>query len=249
MDNSNYHVIIIAAGSSRRLAHLTRDKPKSFLPVGNKKIIEHSLDYLNGRGFKRVTFVVGYLKELFMQTLGNKHKNLDIDYIISDDYQIFDHCWSTFLSKQAWQQEKKPVIFIHADTVYHPKILDKVLAHPFDNVVGVDNTYQVLTGDECVVTGKDGIMTGFKDGIPIENSKEVGELIGINKWSADYMEQFYDFMEDYFTKHGKNHKYEPVLDAFIKEKGLLAHYVESDGLPWVNINYEDDYRKVQGGIL
>jgi len=248
MDNSDYHVIIIAAGSSRRLSKLTKNKPKAFLEIRGKKIIEHTLDFLNERGFRRVTFVIGYLKDIFKETIGEKYKNLSIDYVISEDYASTGHGWSTFLSKNAWEKEKKDVIFIHGDILYDSGLLDKVLASKYKNIMIVDNDYEILTGDERIVMGKNGITKGFKDAASKDDPESIGELIGINKWSKDLMEQMYFYMQEYFNRNGKNHNYEPVLSDFIRDTGVVINYMKSNGLPWVNINYEEDYEKAKNEI-
>ena len=52
--------LILAAGDSKRLRDLTKEVPKSFLKVDNKKLIEHHLDKLSEVGVENVTIVVGY---------------------------------------------------------------------------------------------------------------------------------------------------------------------------------------------
>ena len=49
----DYEVVLLAAGCSRRLEHLTRDVPKAFLPVGERRIIDYALDSVEALGFER----------------------------------------------------------------------------------------------------------------------------------------------------------------------------------------------------
>ena len=67
MNIDSLHIIILAAGYSRRLKKLTKNCPKSVLKINNKRIIEYSLDYLKVRGVRSVTVVVGYMSDLFIQ--------------------------------------------------------------------------------------------------------------------------------------------------------------------------------------
>src|SRR3989344_5647036 len=150
MKNSDYQVIILAAGESKRLKELTPEKPKFFLEINNKKIIEYHFDALSERGFKEATLVVGFKKELVMETFRDKYKNINIDYV-------------------------------------------------------------------------------------------VGELIGINKFSSEFFEKFYDYLKEFVEKNGKGFNYEVILNEFIKKTGMPLHYVTSDGLAWMNINYKEDY--------
>ncbi len=247
--NSDYHVIILAAGCSRRLAEFTKKIPKPFLPIAGKRLIEYSLDYLHERGFCRVTFVVGYLREVFQNTLNSQYKNLKLDYVVSSDYATNGHGWSIFLTKEVWEKEKKPVLLLHGDILYRPEILDKVLLHHTENVMAVDNLYKINTGDEVIVTGNNGLASGFAFGIDCNTAHAAGELIGVNKWSANFMAGFYSFMEKFLTLNGNNFNYEPILDKFLRSGAVKCSYVPCGGIEWININYPEDYRKAQEEIL
>jgi len=243
-DNSDCHVIVIAAGSSRRIDNLTREKPKCFLDINGKSMIDYTLDLLNDRGFKRITFVIGYQKDCWRE-IGDKYKDLSIDYVVSDSYETTGHGFSTYLSREAWETEKKDVLFIHSDIFYDPRLLDQVLDSKQDDVVLVDEGFESLTGDEAVMLGNDGVLTGFRSGARKEDPDSAGEIIGINKWSSELMQEFYSYMEKYFEKNGNNHNYEPVLSYFIRDTGRRINYIESGGLNWMNVNYESDYERAK----
>lgn len=249
-NNADYHVLILAAGSSRRLAHLTQNKPKSFLDINGKRIIEHSLDLLNERGFKKVTFVVGYLRDLFMEGLGNQYKNLSINYVISEHYDTTEHGWSLYLTKDEWKKERKPVLFIDADMIYNPKLLDQVLSHNKENVSMVDNVgYKSKENEEELVFGEGGVITSFKRAIGKKEyeleSEVIGEFVGINKFSSEFMGRLYDYMDGFFAKNGPKYKYERIFHNFISDTKAKINYINSEGLEWVNINAEGDYKKAK----
>jgi len=239
MKPKDYHVIIIAAGKSRRLKALTKNKPKSLLEINGKRVIEYTLDYLNDRNFKRATMVVGFKRDLFIKVFGKKYRSLSIDYVISKEYATTGHGWSVYLTHNTWN--KKPVILIHADIFYDSKILDLVIKSKYRDVISVDNHYRIQTNDECVVRGENNRITGIKFNSKNERSKIVGELIGINKWSTPFMSKFRKFMQDYFKEHGKNVYYEDIINAYVKQKNALLHYVQTGELKWININYPKDY--------
>src|SRR3989344_6940941 len=107
--NSDYHVLMIAGGKGKRLEGNLEGIPKSFLEIRGKKIIDYHLDILNERGFNKLTIAVGYLKEFFMSTIGNKYKNLSIEYAVVDNYAVTGHGWGLFLTRPSWNREKRPV--------------------------------------------------------------------------------------------------------------------------------------------
>jgi N-acetyl-alpha-D-muramate 1-phosphate uridylyltransferase len=54
-------VAIIAGGLATRLGELTRDLPKSLIPVGGKPFIEHQLKFLKEAGISDIVLCVGHM--------------------------------------------------------------------------------------------------------------------------------------------------------------------------------------------
>ena len=240
-DNAGYQIIMPAAGSSRRMSHMTEDRPKALLELEGKTIIEHSLEILDSRGFRRVTFVVGYMRELFMHTLGARFKNISVEYIVSQDYATTEHGWSLYLTKNSWKTTKSPVVFMDADNIYDPLMLDKVMTTSLENVVLVDSLFKTGAREEELVLGRDGIITGLKRGLAQDHEDYVGAFVGINKFSSAFMGTLYTYMDNFFEKNGPKFKYERVFDSMINTTGTKLNYVDIGGLAWVNINHEEDY--------
>ena len=244
MKNADYQVVILAAGNSRRMNELTEDKPKSFLEIRGRKVIDYHLDILDRRGFRNVTIVVGYLREFFTETIGNSYKNLTLDYVVSEDYATTNHSWSLFLTRERWLGDKKPIVLIHADVFYDSRILDKVMESGYSNTTSVDNLYTVRTGDECIVRGQDDLVTSIEFDSRRERSRVIGEYMGISKWSSEFLQSFYAFLSDFFVQHGLRFNYEVSLNEFIQANGAL-YYVTIDDLAWININYREDYEDAE----
>lgn len=242
MSAKNVQVVILAAGCSRRLAPLTQKEPKSFLRVGGKRLIDYHLENLDRAGFSDVCLVVGYRAPLVQKTLGNRFGNLRLHYVASPDYATTGHGYSWYLTRPLWEESKRPLYLVHADVFVDPQLLERLIAVPEENVITVDNHYTIHTQDEILVHGQNGIITGMTRVGTRDERDVVGELIGYSKFSPEFMEKFYTYMETFLQKQGAQFNYEPVLDLFIQETGIKIHYLTSDGLKWMNINYEADLR-------
>ena len=250
MKNKDFLVIILAAGDSKRMKQLTRDLPKSFLKIRDKKLIEYHLDTLNSFGYKDIVMVVGYCKELFKKSIGANYKNLSITYVESDVYSTTGHSWSLYITKPIWERKKRPVLLVHADLFYDPNILKLLTSSSFKNLIPVDHNYKVQTGDECIVTGQNGrianITFNLSDGY---NHDIAGEFIGINKWSKEFMGEFYAHLESYIEEKGNKFSYEIVLNNFINTTKNVLNYIEVGKLSWININYKEDYLKAKDELF
>jgi UDP-N-acetylglucosamine diphosphorylase / glucose-1-phosphate thymidylyltransferase / UDP-N-acetylgalactosamine diphosphorylase / glucosamine-1-phosphate N-acetyltransferase / galactosamine-1-phosphate N-acetyltransferase len=67
---SDLKAIVLAAGKGERLWPLTETRPKPLLPVGNKPILERTLEALVQTGIREVVLVVNYKAEMVQKRLG-----------------------------------------------------------------------------------------------------------------------------------------------------------------------------------
>ena len=78
-------VIIMAGGKGQRLMPLTENTPKPMLPVGDKPILEHTIDHLAKYGMKNMYISVNYLADSIMDYFGDgSDRGLSIHYIHED---------------------------------------------------------------------------------------------------------------------------------------------------------------------
>lgn len=79
-------VVIMAGGQGLRLGSLTESIPKPLLTLGNKRIIEYSLDGLVKYGVTRFFITVRYLAEHIIEYLGDgQSRGVKIQYIQEDN--------------------------------------------------------------------------------------------------------------------------------------------------------------------
>ena len=239
--NAQHHVIILAAGRSLRLERLTRDRPKSLLLVEGQPILGHALSFLSRRGFTRLTLVVGYLREQFMETFGDNYQGIAIDYVTNEHFADSEHGYSLFCAKSSWNNGRQPVLFMDADNLFDPAMLDGVMECGFEDVMLVDETLETSDRDEEMVRGQNGIVSGLYRGRTEDHPDCIGGFVGINRFSAEFMGDLFDYMTPFFAERGLMFKYERVFDAFIKDRGWRVNYLETTGLPWINVNHESDY--------
>lgn len=238
---SDHQVIILAAGRSLRLKRLTTDRPKSLLPVEGKPILGHGLGALSRRGFRQLTLVVGFLQDQFRQTFGERFEGIDIEYVVNEKYASSEHGFSLYCARHCWSRERRPVVFMDADNLFDPAMVDRVMGSGLENVMLVDDGLDTSRRDEELVLGRDGVVTGLRRGRVDGFEDCAGGFVGINRFSAEFMGTLFEYMDDFFAERGPMYKYERVFDAFIRERGRKVHYVETKGLPWINVNEESDY--------
>jgi choline kinase len=249
LDYSEYHVLIPAAGKSSRMAHLTRDKPKAFLEIFGKSIIEYNLDILNDLGFRKVTFVTGYNGHLFKEFFENKYKGIEIDYIHSDNWHKTEHGFSLFLTRKSWIKNKCKVILIDSDSFFDKSILKNLLFSEKENLIMVDSNPSKKNTKEELIFGRGGNVEGFRRGIYSSSNNSVGEFVGICKFSKEFMEQTYAYMEELFSKGDFSFKYEKIFDDLLNLKNIKLNYLDVKNNFWINMNSEEEYLLAKKWVL
>lgn len=238
------HLLMPAAGSSRRLGRLPESIPKSLLRVGPRAIVEHSLEVLAVRGVERVTLAAGYRKEVLMDRLDARYGPIGIDYVDSPDYASPEHGWSLHLTRAAWEARGGgPVLFMDADNLYDPAILDAVSMCGGPDVIAVDSAFDGGAREEVIVTGRGGRVSRLLRGSTDEHPEYAGGFVGVNRLPGGFMRALYDYMEGFFEAHGRSHKYERIIDRFLHDTGTALRYVDCTPREWVNVNHLTDLPK------
>ena len=80
MDKKEMKAVILAGGFGTRLRPHTLFIPKSMLPLGDKPVIEHIIEWLKSQGITEIVISVGYLRKIIENYF---HNGRDFDVNIS----------------------------------------------------------------------------------------------------------------------------------------------------------------------
>ena len=117
--------VLLVAGKSTRTYPLTIKKPKPFLKIANKTIIEHNLEQLQDL-VNEVILVVGFKKEMIKEKIGNKFGKLKIKYVEQKTQKGTGHA---ILSVKSYIKNKFMVL--NGDDLYSKKDLKNCLKHEY----------------------------------------------------------------------------------------------------------------------
>jgi len=65
MSNVKIDAVILAAGVGLRINNISKDKPKGFIEINGKSLIQRSIKLLKKSGINNIYIVTGYKKEFF----------------------------------------------------------------------------------------------------------------------------------------------------------------------------------------
>ena len=204
--------IILAAGTASRLRPLTLHTPKCLLKVGERTLLQRSMDAIIRAGVREFVIVTGYLHEkienFVQETYGN---SISVCFIHNKDYETTNNIYSLWLARP--EAEGEEVLLLDSDLLYDPQIITELLDCPDDNVLALIR--HDLGPEEMKVVG-DG--NGRIEAIckTCDPQTAAGESLGIEKMGKTYVSALKAELKDMMTDEGlRNVFYEKAFEQLI----------------------------------
>jgi choline kinase len=174
--NQPVKAIVLAAGPGRRLGPLTRDLPKTLLPLGDGgTILDLVLANLAEAGIEDVVVVTGFAAgrvEELLPGLERRH-GLRLRSLLNERAEDWNNAHSLWLAREAFADG---ALLVNGDTVHPPSVEDALLAARSEGVVlAVDRAR--APGDEAMKVALDGDGRLRRIGKKLDEAD--GEYIGV----------------------------------------------------------------------
>ena len=217
-------VIIIAAGSSTRLAKETLDISKGLLKINDKSIIQIQLDLFKKNQLSSITIITGPNKEKF--------NFQNVNYIQDNEFQHHDVLGSLMVCNSIMDDE---ILTTYSDIIFNEKILCSMLDFKGDIGIAVDLNWEknyvnrtqhpkseadnVLMENNKILK----IQKNIKDSKPTQN---IGEFIGLMKLSKKGAKIFVEKFNRLIESHkGKFHDSPSLKNAYLTD--MLQELIDS----------------------
>lgn len=231
--------VILAAGRGVRLRPLTYKVPKGLIEVDGKILLERSLGNLSKYGIKKAIIVTGYLGNMIKDKLGTDYNGVEINYVENKEYANTGSMYSFSKAKDFINDD---VILLESDLLYNSEAIRIIMESKLNDFILVAPCSG--SGDEvfiCTDNNKRVVYLGKK----IQNKEEViGELVGISKFSKEFLKKLFERAEEDYKKGKNNYHYEEVVFATSKEnKDCPVYAVLIEDLAWVEIDTIKDLKR------
>lgn len=237
--------VILAAGSGTRLRPFTENLPKGLIRIGEKTLLEYSLDGLKQKGIDEVIIVVGFKAELIQEKFSNNYHGLRITYIFNHEYDKTGSMYS--LSKAKDAVKGRDILLLESDLLFDPKAVQIALTCQFKDLILVSDISN--SGDEvyiCVDNNHRLTDLGKNRTDEIKKSA-LGEQMGISKFSKEFLDSLFKKAEDEYLQKIYTSDYEECVFA-VSQSGYPVYAVLCDGLPWIEIDRKEDLERAEKHI-
>ena len=220
--------VILAAGLGSRLADRTKEKPKGFIEVEGKSLIERSISSLLEAGIQRIIVGTGYLHEHF----DSLQKKYPIESLRNPDYRVTGSMYTLYVLRHLING---PFLLLESDLLYENQAINYLVEDPLENVIlasGATNS-----GDEVFIQAspQNSLQQMSKDRSLLKHIS--GELVGITKLSVTALKAMCSFAEEEYVKGNRAMHYEDALVGIANDHQVNVKVV--DDLIWCEIDDEN----------
>ena len=230
--------IVLAAGRGGRLRGVTGALPKCLARVGSCSLLERQVASLRACGIDKVTVVAGYRASDVRRLCGP-----GIDMVYNTRFASTNSLYSLWLARDLLADG---FVVLNSDVLFAERLLEDLLTARYDDALLIAargaNEY---SDEEMKVQIRAGRIAAIaKDLDPADVD---GENIGVGKFGPSGATVLVEEMSRLVADGGARQWLPAAFDAFCRRRPLWA--VESRGLPWIEIDFPEDYWRACGEIL
>jgi choline kinase len=176
--------VILAAGMAKRLRPLTDTKPKCLLKVGERTLLERTVDAMRQAGITEFLVVTGYREEMIREFLEGYAKIHAVNFTFLDntDYEHNNNIYSLWMACQ--KVRGCDFLLMDSDILCDPAAVVHIAQEP--TAALAVNRHELGEEEMKVVVDSDNRITEISKTCRPEDA--MGESVGIEKITADYSE-------------------------------------------------------------
>lgn len=185
--------VILAAGMGRRLGEYGLSRPKGFIQLGDRPIIEESICRLRRAGIERVVIVTGHCSEHY-EALARRLGSW-VTTVHNPHYAVSGSMYSLSLVREVVDGR---FLILESDIIYEQRALTQIQACHHESVLLLSGPTKA--GDEVFVEASENRLVSMSK-IPEKLSRPpLGELVGISRVSKDVFHAMLQYADAEFQR-------------------------------------------------
>ena len=196
--------VILAAGMAKRLRPLTDECPKCLLKVGQRTLLQRTVDAVVEAGINELVVVTGYRNSMIEDFLKTNYPSLTIHFIDNPDYAHNNNIFSLWLTRP--YTEGKDFLLLDSDILFDPAIIPAVIEK--NGSVLALNRHELGEEEIKVIVDDEGCVNEISKVCSIQEA--IGESVGIEKITADYSKSLFLELQNMIVVEG-------LIDVFYEK--------------------------------
>ena len=231
--------VILAAGMAKRLRPLTDERPKCLLKVGERTLLQRTVDAMTAAGIQELVVVTGYRGEMIRQFLTDHYPALTIHFIDNTDYEHNNNIFSLWMTRN--YTEGRDFLLMDSDILCDPEAVRRM--------VNQTGTALALNRHACgeeeikIIVDGEGRVTELSKTCSISDA--IGESVGIERIAADYSEALFRELVQMIEQEGLiDIFYERAFERLIPQ-GYHFRVVDTTDLFSIELDTVEDFERAK----
>ena len=188
--------VILAAGMAKRLRPLTDACPKCLLKIGERTLLQRTVDAMIAAGIQEFVVVTGYRAEMIRDFLTKQYPSLNIHFIHNGDYEHNNNIFSLWMTRP--YTDGKEFLLSDSDILFDPQLIRAVLAEE-GNALAL-NRHECGEEEIKVIVDSENRIMELSKTCSIEQA--IGESVGFEKMTASYSTALFKELEQMIEREG-----------------------------------------------
>jgi choline kinase len=231
------NAIILAAGKGTRLDGAAV-KPKCLVEIGGSTLLHRQIETLRSLDVREIVVVVGFGAESIRDECDD-----EISFVENAKFGETSSLYSLWLARE---HLGGGFVVLNSDVLFHPQMLADLLesSHP-DALLISDSDPNPLGDEEMKIKVRDRLVVDISKEIdPLDAD---GENVGIVKFGPAGAKVLVQYM-DQLIANGSRKDWAPR--AFLEyARRHPLHALSTRGLPWIEIDFPEDYQRAVSEIF
>ena len=231
--------VILAAGMAKRLRPLTDTKPKCLLKVGERTLLERTVDAMAAAGINEFVVVTGYLGNMIRDFLTLHYPLFTIHFLDNVDYAHNNNIYSLWMAGQVVRGQE--FLLMDSDILCDPAAVLRIAREP-EAALAV-NRHELGEEEMKVVVDDQMCITEISKTCRPEDA--IGESVGIEKITATYSEALYRELDQMILQEGLiDIFYERAFERLIPQ-GHTFRVVDTTDYFSYELDTPEDFQRAQ----
>jgi choline kinase len=230
--------VILAAGRGARLIGNNGDMPKCLVTLGGETMLSRNIRLLRAAGIPEIVVVVGCAADTV------RRSTPDVTFVENPIFAQTNSLYSLWLART---HLSGGFVVMNCDVLVHPQLVGDLLSARYEDAL------LLAYRDEDVAYGDEEMKVRVRRGCVVDISKAMdpdeadGENLGVVKFGTEGARVLVEEMDRLVTA-GEHKAWVPrAFGQFAGRRPL--HAIGTRGLPWIEIDFPEDYRRAVEVVL
>lgn len=231
--------VILAAGMAKRLRPLTDTKPKCLLKVGERTLLERTVDAMAAAGITEFVVVTGYLDHMIRDFLTSHFSFFTFHFLDNADYAHNNNIYSLWMAGQMVRGQE--FLLMDSDILCDPAAVLRIASEK-EAALAV-NRHELGEEEMKVVVDSEMRITEISKTCRPEDA--MGESVGIEKMTAAYSEALFRELDQMILKEGLiDIFYERAFERLIPQ-GHTFRVIDTTDYFSYELDTPEDFQRAQ----